>query len=125
VIRLRRALAPFAAAWLLCQVTTLAIVPAMYGTVSSHTVALECTCGHGDHAMCPMHHQPADAASRCVMRSAGDGAADALISLFGPLGVPDVTTAALAPGPARTLLIFTRTHVSPRHTPPDPPPPRA
>jgi len=121
---LRRALGRIAVTWLLCQVATLTLAPAVLWFGSAAHL-LECTCAHGDHAICPMHHKPAPRSKLCVMGSADDDGAAVLTSLFGgvglipvplPTALPD-SHPAVVPGDARTHSL--------RPAPPDPPPPRA
>jgi hypothetical protein len=125
VIRRRRALGPLAAAWLLCQLGMVALVPAASATGSVPVVALECTCSHGDHATCPMHHKSAAGPERCAMRSADDSATGVLISLFGPLGLIPVRSGVLTPAPSTAVALAPQTTIALRDAPPDPPPPRA
>ena len=55
-MRLRRLLGPLAAVWIACQLCFLVGGPiALVARVADEEP--ECTCTHGDHAMCPMHHR--------------------------------------------------------------------
>lgn len=125
--RLRRVLAPLTALWLVCQVGTLALVPAMLraNPVSAH--ATECTCGHGDGLLCPMHHhQPADKPTPCSMQAGDHSAAAVLTALAGIAGFMAQPTSSI-----QAPLSVTHWHAAdaratgPRPVPPDPPPPRA
>src|SRR5262245_23865100 len=121
----RRALGPLAACWIVCQLAGLATAPAVVWA-STADILLECTCSHGDHAVCPMHHKPAPEAKRCLMRSVQDRSSIAILgSLFGGLGLaPDVSMANVPVLTASVVLpeIVTKALGS---DPPDPPPPRA
>jgi len=119
----RRAIGSIAIAWLLFQGATLALVPvALWSGVDAS--AMECTCSHGDHAICPMHHKPAPGSKLCLL---GNGSDD---------GVPVLTwLSVVAPLPARLQAAtpepqpFHRSLDAPapslRPARPDPPPPRA
>jgi hypothetical protein len=122
--RLRRALAPIAAVWIACQLAGLAAAPAVVW-VSTAEMLVECTCSHGDHAVCPMHHKPAPDSNRCQMRSAQDNQTATLGSLFGGVGVAPVlvNTGALVPAAAVVLADVTTRSLG--SNPPDPPPPRS
>ena len=121
---LRRVLAPVVAIWLFCQVGTVALVPAaLWITGDPHGV--ECTCGHGLGAICPMHHKPADDLAPCGMKAANTGTAvpTTLVGTAGPVAEP--TRSIQPPTPS----IYPRAadvHLAgERPVPPDPPPPRA
>ncbi len=125
--RLRRALGPIAAAWLVCQTATLGLAPTMMvwaGIADADLV--ECTCGHGADAMCPMHHHAMPTgARRCVMRSTSDHGIAVLGSVLGILGfLPQETSGTALISAERTILIDTSVGLD-RPAPPDPPPPRA
>jgi hypothetical protein len=123
--RIRRILGPLAACWIVCQLAGFALAPAVVWA-STAEMLLECTCSHGDHAVCPMHHKPAPDAKRCLMRSAQDKSDIAVLgSLFGGLGLtPEVSTASVPTliAPITLAEIVTKALGS---DPPDPPPPRA
>src|SRR5579862_4807791 len=109
----RRALGPTAAAWLVCQAVTLALVPALLGGLVE-----ECVCAHGADATCPMHHKSTAGAKVCVMQSANTGVSGTLSSLFsiaGLLPTPTPTVVASANGPV--LVELSRTIG--RSAPPD------
>jgi len=122
---LRRALAPIAAMWLLCQSAALVGVPAFFWDTSIE--ALECTCAHGDHAMCPMHHKPAPGKNRCFMRGAGDDAGTAVLdTMLTGIGVmPGPVRFIGAPASTPIVFAFDATANTFGSSPPDPPPPRA
>src|SRR3954454_1637630 len=93
--RFRSALARVAIVWLVCQSTSLTAVPgAMW---SEATAALECTCGHGAHAMCPLHHRSAAGSHRCAMRALADVDSVLIVSLLGPTGLIPASPASTAP----------------------------
>jgi len=124
MVRLRRALGPIASAWLVCQAATLALGPVIFWDTSVEAL-LECTCGHGDHAICPMHHAPARDSKRCRLVPSHDADAGLLTPLLTGIALmPDVQ-----PLPAVTisssLLDSTRDVVLVRPWSPDRPPPRA
>jgi hypothetical protein len=121
---LRRVRGPLAAVWLLSQVATVALIPtALWLDIVSIDLT-ECTCTHGDHAMCPMHHRSSRPGS-CGMRDLANPAVTLVTSLVGDPG--------LSPQPDRTSAIAIAEYVayadesasSIRPVPPDPPPPRA
>ena len=72
---LRRVLAPVTAIWLFCQVGAVALVPAALWITAADSHGVECTCGHGLGAICPMHHKPADDPAACAMKAANTGTA--------------------------------------------------
>lgn len=122
--RLRRALGPVAAAWLLCQAATLVVVPAVFHAGST-TAPIECTCVHdGNHSRCPMHHKSPAGAKVCFQTTESTGLA-VLSSSLGHVG--------LVPGALWTFTFirpslvvrFDETSKTLRPAPPDPPPPRA
>ena len=122
--RLRRFLGPIAAAWLTCQTSILLGAPAVFWAASAEEL-LECTCAHGDHAMCPMHHKPARGSTICLMRGATDSDAAVLSSLVGAAGVLPATSFVSAPVPIPVVIPARATTILVRPAPPEPPPPRA
>lgn len=121
--RLRRALASSTVAWLLLQVGAMATAPlALF--VGSAEELRECTCAHGDHDICPMHHAEKKGAKVCVIRSAHDSSADMLSSLFVAVGLPAVTAHVSVLAPPQEITPASITTGSLRPAPPDPPPPR-
>jgi hypothetical protein len=125
MMRRSRTLGPIAAAWLFCQVATVTAAPVVFW-IGSGEELLECTCSHGDHAICPMHHKPAPGSKVCSMRSAADDSSAAvltsLLSGVGPLAEP---THLAAPASNQTVLVTEATRSFLRPAPPEPPPPRA
>jgi hypothetical protein len=123
---LRRLLAPLTAVWLLGHMATAALVPVTLSIVLSDPHGEECTCGHGDGAMCPMHHRPSRLPSDCAMRS-GDASQVAILTVFaGDAGLVPESGRSIGPAtwsagvrPVNARLI------GERPVPPDPPPPRA
>jgi hypothetical protein len=121
--RLRRALGPLTAAWIVCQVATLASSPVALWLMSADLA--ECTCTTGDHASCPMHHKQEPGSKICLLRSAADPGTMVLASIFsgaGLLPTPAVMVASSGNQPAAMIALTTRPS---RQTPPDPPPPRS
>jgi hypothetical protein len=121
--RFRSALARVAIVWLACQSTSLAAVPvAMW---SEATAALECTCGHGAHAMCPLHHRSASGSHRCAMRALADVDSVMIVSLLGPTGLMPASPTFTSPRRRIDVATLDVDDVVLREVPPDPPPPRA
>ena len=121
---LRRTLGPIAAIWLSAQLG-LALVPALVFSAVPTQARLECTCAHGDHSVCPMHHKAAAGVAACLMRSAENSGTAMVRSIF--------TFVAVLATPAQSFVPQADTSVQPaiastssrRPAPPDPPPPRA
>ena len=122
--RLRRALGPIAATWLLCQAASLSVAPVVVW-LNPAAGLLECTCTHGDHAICPMHHKPAAGSKLCLMRGADDSGTAVLTSLLSGVGIVPVTAPVLAPPSTLAVAVSYAAPPSLRPAPPDPPPPRA
>ena len=105
------------------QLCVLAVIPAVCASTPTAAVS-ECTCSHGDHQVCPMHHPAQKSKTGCSCRSATDGPA-AILSLIGQIGA--------LPQPIDDVEVLTITGVAPRFEPspldtsivPDAPPPRA
>jgi hypothetical protein len=118
--RVRRALGPIAAVWLLCQAATLTLVPMLLNVSLA-----ECICStHGADATCPMHHKPAAGTKVCAMQSATTivpATLDSLISMAGLLPAP---LQAIVPVLTADAVLFERSRLTQRPSPPDPPPPR-
>lgn len=122
--RLRRALPRIALTWLLCHAATLTVATTVLW--SGHAEGLlECTCTHGAHAYCPMHHNVAPGSKVCLMQSADDTGSAVLSSLFGAPGLVAAPVRSVAPEPARAIDVVEPATLSLRPAPPDPPPPRA
>lgn len=121
--RLRRAVGRIAVAWLLCQVTTLTLVPTVLWSGSGETL-LECACSHGDHAMCPMHRRAAPGSNQCSIGSASDVSTSVVTSLFGTLGLVPAREPAVRPESERPVVLAETITHSLRPAPPEPPPPR-
>jgi hypothetical protein len=123
MVCLRRSLQRIAVTWLLCQAATLTLAPALLWFGSTEEL-LECTCIHGDHAICPMHHKTAPGSKICLMR----GSHDSSVAVFSWL-----SNIGLVPAPTTALMAEHRPVSHPlevsapsfRSTPPDPPPPRS
>jgi len=99
MVGVRRARVFLTALWLAMQVALL-ISPSIVLLAAAHEeTTTECTCTHGDHAICPMHHRPAPGTRICLIGGADDTLAT-LGSLFQAAGLmPSITT---APRPAAT-----------------------
>jgi hypothetical protein len=120
--RLRRSIAPFAMAWMLCVTAGQVVPPLVYWDTSADAL-LECTCAHGDHAMCPMHHRPVP--GHCQMRGAADPAVNLLAAITIGVSTAPATTSVVVAGHVPTAMPVGDLPPSMRPSPPDPPPPRA
>lgn len=126
MLRLRRVLAPLTALWLLCQVGTAALVPVVLRETPVSAHGTECTCGHGDDMMCPMHHHAAGKPVQCAMQPLDHSSTAVLMALAGVAGFIAPPRPSIQPA-----LSVPHTHAAvdlplgPRPVPPDPPPPRA
>jgi hypothetical protein len=124
--RLRRGLAPVAAIWLCCQVGTLALAPVALWIAAADPHGIECTCGHGAGAMCPMHHKPTDQSGTCAMQAASLPGNAVLAAITGLTGLVPGSTISIGPATVTTPAPKADVHVDGRRPiPPDPPPPRA
>jgi len=124
VHRSRRLLAVIASAWLVVQAGALAAVPAVFWDTTAEDL-LACTCGDGNHAICPMHHRPSSRPARCALTGTQDTDVTILGSLLHGVAVmPVPTSAATDPMPERLAAALPVSADSPRPAPPDPPPPR-
>jgi len=120
----RRARVFLTALWLVMQAALL-ISPSIVLLAAAHDeTAAECTCTHGDHAICPMHHRPAPGTRICLIGSADDTLAT-LGSLFQAAGLMPSIMAASQPAATPTASIDSTSTITFRSVPPDPPPPRA
>ena len=126
-MRLVRALlGPLAAVWLLCHATTLAAVPVVLWVAAADAEPVICTCIHGDHAICPMHHKRSSRPALCAMQDAGGGGGAAVLTpVPGPLGVIPLIVDFALPDRAAPPPGANTSTTSLRPVPPDPPPPRA
>jgi hypothetical protein len=130
--RIRSQLARVAAAWLLLHLSFLVSVPATLGATLSATsaVAEQCTCGHGDGQVCPMHHSrpktgsPTDTRP-CACGSPANPFAEMAASLIGPAAV--LAPSAFVVVPLNDVPYRASFQPSPFESPsvPDSPPPRA
>jgi hypothetical protein len=110
--------------WLVMQAALL-ISPSMVLLTASHEeTATECTCMHGEHAICPMHHRPAPGSKICLIGSTDDTLAT-LGSLFQAVGLMPSVTSAPVPPAIPTASIDSTSTMTFRSVPLDPPPPRA
>ncbi len=119
-------LAHVAVIWLCAQLGSVALVPATLWITSDHQDAAVCECGHGPHAMCPMHHKPAGPPTNCSIRS-GDGSGTAVLTgLLSVIGLSEDSTSALSGAIAPPVAVALDAQpIGERPVPPDPPPPRA
>ena len=121
---LRRVRGPLAALWLCSQIGTIAIIPTALWFDIANIDLTDCTCTHGDHAMCPMHHR-STAPGACTLRGMSDPAITLLASLVGHPGLSPQSKR----GPEIDPLVQSSNtdSFSPSlpPVPPDPPPPRA
>src|SRR3954454_13486698 len=115
----RRALGHVTLACLLSQLATAAVVPALL--IAAAELLEECTCSHGDHAMCPMHHRTA---TGCGMRSAPDFAPALIPALLGCTGVMPHAATPVPALDAHSAFGWFADSTLLRLTPPDAPPPR-
>src|SRR5262245_26864230 len=95
----RHARALLTSLWLVMQ-TALLVSPSI-ALLTAHEETTECTCAHGDHAICPMHHRPAPGSRICLMGSA-DNTLATLGSLFQAAAL--IPSATPAPVPATTSI---------------------
>jgi hypothetical protein len=120
----RRARIFLTAFWLVMQATLL-ISPSIVLLAAAHEeTAAECTCAHGDHAICPMHHRTVPGARICLIGGADDTLAS-LGSLFQAAGLMPSIAPASQPASIPTASIDSPSTITFRSVPPDPPPPRA
>jgi hypothetical protein len=121
--QVRRVLGRIAFTWLFVHVGALVLSPVL--TLVATAAPLECTCAHGDHSLCPMHHAPKPGSRTCSIQASDHGGMAALSPLFSGVGLPAARAQAAVlehravPGGADSA------SVSLRPVPPDPPPPRA
>jgi hypothetical protein len=121
---LREARAFVTTLWLIMQAALL-ISPSVVLLGASHEqAATECTCTHGDHAICPMHHRPVPGSRVCLIGSA-DNTLATLGSLFQAAGLMPAVTSAPVPETMPAASIDSTSTITFRSVPPDLPPPRA
>ena len=124
--RLRRAIAPLTAVWLFCQIgTVMAAVPLALSIAAADPHGEECTCGHADGVMCPMHHKPSGRPNPCAMHAANGSGAAVVTTLVGVAGLVSEPTLSIrrAESSMRSLPGDVR-QIGERPVRPDPPPPR-
>src|SRR5580700_2916562 len=114
--RVRGALGPIAAVWLLCQAATLTLVLSLLGASLA-----DCTCTHGADAACPMHHGAAATSRVCVMQSMTASGAATLGALCGVVGLAPVRPQATAFVPTASNVVFECSVPTERPSTPDPP----
>jgi len=119
MIRTRRAVGRIAGMWLVCQLATIALVPALL------EASLEdCVCAHGADAACPMHHKTTAGFKVCAMQSATTNVPTTLNSLFSIAGLVPAPPLAMVLVPTASARLFERLAPTDQQSPPDPPPPR-
>jgi len=118
----RRILGRATLACLLCQLATSVVVPAI--VLASESGGVECTCSHGDHAFCPMHHPRPTSHGRCAMRGTPDPAAVLVQALIGCTGATPSSETAPAPLVSQVEFFPATSLVIPHDLQPDAPPPR-
>jgi hypothetical protein len=121
---LRRALGPIAALWLMSQAGSFVMVPVALWAFAAGDLS-ECTCAHGDHATCPMHHKPAIPSKTCVIRSADHSETAVLTFMLTLVGVLTPSAHDVISPSTPSIVRSVVASPSGRPTPPDPPPPRA
>jgi hypothetical protein len=119
----RRLLGRHIVAWLLCQTAMLVLEPVAFAMAPAGSER-ECTCAHGEHAICPMHHPLPEDPTHCRLSSAAGHDTAALATALAVAGVVPASApiASLPRTPVRATLT-----VAPalrRTATPDPPPPR-
>jgi hypothetical protein len=119
---LRCRLGRIAFVWLLCNAATLSLGPMVLA--QSGDDLLECTCAHGDHATCPMHHNRTPGSKLCLMRSLDDSRTGVLTSLLGAVGLTVASTPLAEPESHQVSALRDATSAILRPAPPDSPPPR-
>jgi len=122
--RARRALGLVAAAWLVCQAATVALVPTVLGIGAMEASVAACTCAHGAGAICPMHHKPSASAKVCAWQGMTTSSAVLVNALFGVAGLLPAPTPSANQGPARPTARRNRSTATSRRISPDLPPPR-
>ena len=123
---LRRVLGPVTALWLCCQVGTITLAPVALWLTAADPHGVECTCGHGAGAMCPMHHKPADQSGSCAMQAANLPGSAVLTVITGIAGLVPASMISIGPASVANRAPNAEVHVDGRRPiPPDPPPPRA
>ena len=100
--RLRRFIAPFTAVWLVLQIAGVAAESVTWAVSGD---AIECTCGHGDHAICPMHHHPTLRPGRCAVRAADTAE---LVDVASLLMAPAIVTSDTGAAPRSPVAPATR-----------------
>jgi len=121
----RRVLGPITAFWLCCQIGTVAFVPLALWMTTADPHGEECTCGHADGMMCPMHHRPTGRSAPCGMRAANNSGTAVVTTLVGVAGLISEPILSIRPAdPSTRALPGDVRVVADYPVPPDPPPPR-
>jgi hypothetical protein len=120
--RMRAVMTRFVFAWLLCHAMTLTVTPTV--VLLNGVATVECSCAHGDHGFCPMHHKPVPGSELCLMQSADDSRV-ATFSWLLNAGLVPPRTATVVPERQQVAAPVDCTTASLQPAPPDPPPPRA
>jgi len=121
----RRMLGLVAATWLICQATTLVLVPTLLGIGAMEASVAECTCTHGANATCPMHHKTSAGAKVCALQGMTTSSTALVNALFGVAGFLPAPTPAANQGPTRLTVRLDRSTATSRRISPDSPPPRS
>jgi hypothetical protein len=125
VTRVRRALRSQIVVWLLCQAAMTTAAPVALLLASNGTVDdAECTCAHGEHAICPMHHSKPQDATECLLRGVDHPDTATLASALSLVGLVPVSAPAAAAALDRTTTLAVPAFAIHRSAPPEPPPPR-
>jgi hypothetical protein len=114
----RRRLRHFAGVWLLWQ--SLAISSPVLSFWAS--AALDCECGHGDGATCPMHKH-ADGPPECALRSTASLDQSVLFSFIESIAPAPSTLVSYLSNHSTPLILDTQMTIE-RPFSPDSPPPR-
>src|SRR5262245_8820593 len=123
---MRRVLGPITAFWLCCQIGTVASVPLALWIATSAPHAEECTCGHADGMMCPMHHKPTGRSAPCGMQAANSSETAVVTTLVGVAGlISEPILSIRSANPSMHVLPGDVRVVADYPVPPDPPPPRS
>lgn len=125
MVRMRRWLGTVAVATVLLHGVVIGATTLVAVVHPEELPGLECTCDHGEHAMCPMH-QPnrSDQDSTCRMQSTGDLSL-AAISVLVPAVVPSLLAMAILETPGIPADALSTRFPLDLLRPPDAPPPRA
>jgi hypothetical protein len=125
MMRVRRRLGSIAAVWLMCQLGTLALVPAQLWAGRTDTAASDCACKHGTDATCPMHRTTSTHPRVCLMQGLTTHDSILLNSVLGFFGIVPTAAHVCVPHASGTSTLMALATATSRPAPPEPPPPRA